>query len=399
MAAEAGRRGADGANYRSDLETGFALGQAVAKQGSPARHRRLAGEVDGTVPTGPGIGVERSTEPLQGLEAMADDAGRPVRPGHARCPDQRSSRRSWLAEADQQSPTPSSAPLPPLCPSRGATSSGSRLCAGAPVSGSVCPVRCGCWRRLRPVFRCLHRRARCEYTYWRLRPSMADPTIVPFIPLPKPSRLRLEGRRSLLAPSAALVGAMFPQEAANGSKIRAGGVSSRIYGGIHYLAMSDGNQMGKSIAHWRSSAISSTVVSPSRVGVDGSLWYSAHSRQEALSPSQRPRRTGVLRRGAHTRCTAARGESFAASRRQCPTHVQVAGHGGCLGYLSGLPGVPAPLQTPGRVCKSCHTRPPEEAWSNSCTRSRQCPPARSWRALPHRTASCIGPASRSRGLL
>ena len=95
-----------GANYRSDIDAGFALGQVVAQQ-ALARAATDGSDTKwtGTIPTGPGSGSGRSAGAVAGhLEAVADDTGRPV-PSGAAC--------RWLggvpggagvAEANQQQP-------------------------------------------------------------------------------------------------------------------------------------------------------------------------------------------------------------------------------------------------------------------------------------------------------
>jgi hypothetical protein len=86
-----------------------------------------------------------------------------------------------------------------------------RWCAG---NGSVCPARCGCWRRL-PSCNGMPTSAAhdAKYTFWRLRPSMADPTIVPFIPLPN-HPVYVANAAIIASAAVVVVGAMFPQEAA-----------------------------------------------------------------------------------------------------------------------------------------------------------------------------------------
>ncbi len=86
-----------------------------------------------------------------------------------------------------------------------------------------------------------------KYTFWRLRPSMADPTIVPFIPLP--NHPAYVSNAAIIASAVAeLVGYMFPQEAAHWQYLGEEAGLSRLYGGIHYPSDERvGNQMGKSI--------------------------------------------------------------------------------------------------------------------------------------------------------
>ena len=109
MAAEVGQtRLLMGANYRSDIDAGFALGQAVAQKAlARAATDGSDAKWTGTVPTGPGMWVGKDPlEPLHGhLEAVAADTGRPVPAGAA------ASHRlggvpggAGVAEANQQQP-------------------------------------------------------------------------------------------------------------------------------------------------------------------------------------------------------------------------------------------------------------------------------------------------------
>jgi hypothetical protein len=82
-------------------------------------------------------------------------------------------------------------------------------------------------------------------TSWRLRPNMADPTIVPLIP--QPNHPAYVSNAAIIASAAAvLIGAMFPQEAAYWQYLSEEAGLSRLYGGIHYPSDERaGNQMGK----------------------------------------------------------------------------------------------------------------------------------------------------------
>jgi len=86
-----------------------------------------------------------------------------------------------------------------------------------------------------------------KYTYWSLRPSMADPTIVPSIPLP--NHPAYVSNAAIIASAVAeLVGDMYPKDAAEWRYLGEEAGLSRIYGGIHYPSDERvGNQMGKSI--------------------------------------------------------------------------------------------------------------------------------------------------------
>jgi hypothetical protein len=87
-----------------------------------------------------------------------------------------------------------------------------------------------------------------KYTYWRLRPNMADTTIVPLIPVPNHPAY-VSNAAIIASVITALVGAMFPQETAQWQYLGEEAGLSRIYAGIHYPSDERaGNQMGKSIA-------------------------------------------------------------------------------------------------------------------------------------------------------
>jgi hypothetical protein len=81
-----------------------------------------------------------------------------------------------------------------------------------------------------------------------LRPNMADTTIVPLIPVPNHPAY-VSNAAIISSAIAALVGAMYPQEAAQWQYLGEEAGLSRIYAGIHYPSDERaGNQMGRSIA-------------------------------------------------------------------------------------------------------------------------------------------------------
>ena len=99
MAAEAGQtRLLMGANYRSDLDAGFTLGQAVAQK-ALARAATDGSDATwtGTVPTGPGMWAGKEPlEPLQGTwKPWLMTRGDQFRPGPPPPSPPRSARRSW----------------------------------------------------------------------------------------------------------------------------------------------------------------------------------------------------------------------------------------------------------------------------------------------------------------
>jgi hypothetical protein len=86
-----------------------------------------------------------------------------------------------------------------------------------------------------------------KYTFWRLRPSMADPTIVPLIP--QPNHPAYVSNAAIISSAVAdWIGYMFPAEAAVWRYRGDEAGMSRIYAGIHYPSDERaGNQMGKSL--------------------------------------------------------------------------------------------------------------------------------------------------------
>ena len=87
-----------------------------------------------------------------------------------------------------------------------------------------------------------------KYTYWRLRPNMADTTIVPLISVPNHPAY-VSNAAIIFGAVAELVGSMFPEEKAHWRYLGEEAGLSRIYAGIHYPSDERaGNQMGKSIA-------------------------------------------------------------------------------------------------------------------------------------------------------
>ena len=87
-----------------------------------------------------------------------------------------------------------------------------------------------------------------KYTYWRLRPNMADPTIMPYIPQPNhPSYV--SNAAIISSALSEIMAYLSPQDA---PQFRAAAEESgwgRIFGGIHYpVDEQTGAAMGKSLA-------------------------------------------------------------------------------------------------------------------------------------------------------
>ena len=241
-----------GANYRSDLEAGFALGQAVAQKAlARAATDGSDAKWTGTVPTGPGLWVgEDPLEPLMGAWKpwlmTRGDQFRPEPPpavGSAEFQEELA-----LLKRINSDPTPSQRAI--------ATNFASKSLdfVWEPAFALVRRERLGVPREVRllaplaalqvDTYIAAHD---AKYTFWRLRPNMADDTIVPLIR--QPNHPAYVSNAAIIASAAAeLVGAMFPQEAARWRYLGEEAGLSRIYGGIHYPSDERaGNQMGKSL--------------------------------------------------------------------------------------------------------------------------------------------------------
>ena len=253
MAAELGQtRLLMGANYRSDIDAGFALGQAVAQQALARAATDGSGtKWTGTVPTGPGLWVGKDPlEPLMGTWKpwlmTRGDQFRPEPPpavGSAAFQEELA-----VLKRLSSSPTPSQRAI--------ATNYAAKPLdfVWEPAYALVRREQLSVPREVRLLapFAALYVDAfiaahDAKYTFWRLRPSMADPTIVPFIPLPNHPAY-VSNAAIIHSAVAELVGSMFPPEAAHWQYLSEEVGLSRIYGGIHYPSDERaGNQMGKRI--------------------------------------------------------------------------------------------------------------------------------------------------------
>src|SRR5919108_5094584 len=242
-----------GANYRSDLDAGFALGQAVAQKAlARAATDGSDAKWTGTVPTGPGMWVGKEPlEPLQGTwKPWLMTRGDQFRPEPPPAIDSAEFLEELaLLKRINSNPTPSQRAIATNFAAKGLDF------IWEPGYALVRQERLSVPREVRllaPVavlyFDAYIAAHDAKYTYWRPRPNMADPTIVPFIPLP--NHPAYVSNAAIIASAAAvLVGAMFPQEAAYWQYLGEEAGLSRIYGGIHYPSDERaGNQMGKDIA-------------------------------------------------------------------------------------------------------------------------------------------------------
>ncbi len=241
-----------GANYRSDIDAGFALGQAVAQKAlARAATDGSGAKWTGTVPTGPGFWVGKDPlEPLMGTwKPWLMTRGDQFRPG----PPPAFGSTEFQAELAlvkgiNSSPTPSQRAIATNFAVKGLDF------VWEPGYALVRRERLSVPREVRLLapFAALQADAYIaahdtKYTFSTLRPSMADTTIVPLIPVP--NHPAYVSNAAIIASAVAeLVGYMFPQDAARWQYLGAEAGFSRIYGGIHYPSDERvGNQMGKSI--------------------------------------------------------------------------------------------------------------------------------------------------------
>jgi membrane-associated phospholipid phosphatase len=254
MAAELGQtRLMMGANYRSDIDAGFALGQAVAQKAlARAAADGSATKWTGTIPSGPGLWVGKDPlEPLQGTWKpwfmTRGDQFRPGPPPGYGSPEFQ--EEMALLKSINSRPSPSQRDIAVTT----AAKSFDRI--WEPAYDLVTRQRLSVPREVRLLaplaavqFDAYIAAHDAKYTFWRLRPSMADPTIVPLIALPNHPAY-VSNAAIISSAVADWIGYMFPAEAAVWRYRGDEAGLSRIYAGIHYPSDERaGNQMGKSLA-------------------------------------------------------------------------------------------------------------------------------------------------------
>jgi len=86
-----------------------------------------------------------------------------------------------------------------------------------------------------------------QYTYWHLRPSMADPTIQPYIPLP-PYPVYVSNAAIITSAVGELVSTLYPHQAVRFLSLSEAAGLSRVFSGIHYPSDErTGSAMGKKL--------------------------------------------------------------------------------------------------------------------------------------------------------
>ena len=261
MAAELGQtRLAMGANYRSDIDAGMALGQAVAQKALARAATDGSSAVwTGTVPTGPGLWM--GTNPVTPLEGTWKPwlmtRGDQLRPGPPPASDSAQTKEELaLIKGITSNPTPSQ-----------------RALASLTATASIWPATPGQIYFYQPVFAVLQREQEgparetrvlslvaaaeddaiiaswdSKYFYWRARPNMLDPTIVPLVAPPNhPSYV--DNTAVMQTAISEVMGYFYPQDQA-AFRYRAEELGlARIYGGTQFPSdESTGSAMGQQIA-------------------------------------------------------------------------------------------------------------------------------------------------------
>jgi membrane-associated phospholipid phosphatase len=261
MAAEVGQtRLAMGANYRSDLDAGMALGQAVAQK---ALARAATDGADavwmGTVPAGPGLWVGTNpAEPLQGQwKPWLLTRGDQFRPGPPPASDSAQTKAELaLIKRLTSNLTPSQRALASL------TATASSLAAGGTPNDYYLPVFAilqreheGPARETRvlslvaaAIEDALIASFDSKYFYWRARPNMLDPTIAPLVAVPNHPAYP-DNTAVMQTARSEVMGYFYPQDQAS-FRYRAEEFGfSRLYLGIQFPSdESTGTAMGQQLA-------------------------------------------------------------------------------------------------------------------------------------------------------
>jgi hypothetical protein len=242
-----------GANYRSDVDAGFALGQVVAQKALARAATDGSGtKWTGTIPAGPGLWVGKDPlEPLQGTyKPWLMTRGDQFRPGPPPAFDSPEFQEEMaLLKRINSSPTPSQRAIALTT----AAKSFDRI--WEPAYALVLRERLSVPREVRLLaplaalqFDAYIAAHDAKYIYWRLRPSMADTTIAPLIRVPNHPAY-VSNAAIFSSAVAELVGYMFPRDKALWRYLGDEAGLSRIYAGIHYPSDERAaNQMGKSLA-------------------------------------------------------------------------------------------------------------------------------------------------------
>jgi membrane-associated phospholipid phosphatase len=246
-----------GANYRSDVEAGLALGKAIAARAvARAAADGSSAQFTGPLPTGPGLwSGPNPLEPLAGTwKPWILASGSQIRPGP---PPAVGSVEFQAALAELQmfvaSPTPSQTETaqfwadgpgtvtPPghwfqiagelIARDRLDTPRAARLLGL--LGATLMDAAISCWD--------------AKYYYLLLRPNQADPGLVTPIPTP-PFPSYTSGHATFSAAASEVLASFFPEDAAWLRDLAEEAALSRVYAGIHYRFDSEaGLQTGRQL--------------------------------------------------------------------------------------------------------------------------------------------------------
>jgi membrane-associated phospholipid phosphatase len=260
QAAEAGRsRLLAGVQYPSDVEAGLDLGRAVAARViERARADGSDAVWDGSMPTGPGLWTgPNPREPLAGTwKTWALTSGSQVRPGPPPAYDSEQTARE-LAEVKSFARTPATNqaaffwanPQPAatefvywnqqtsreLFENRLDVNPPRAARAYALESIAIYDALVACWD--------------AKYTYWRMRPYQADPTIQPLFPTLPAHPSYPSGESCDGGAVAGVLGYLFPRDAGSLNARAVQSAESRLWAGVHFQSDIDaGLALGGAVA-------------------------------------------------------------------------------------------------------------------------------------------------------
>jgi membrane-associated phospholipid phosphatase len=230
-----------GANYRSDIEAGMALGAAIAqKANARAAQDGSDAKFTGTIPTGSGYWVlptgATPVEPLQGSwKPWFLTSGNQFRPG---APPAFGSPEFKVALEElkriNQSLTPNERALAVFWAQNTANAFYDAAYALLAADKMSTPSAARVLAFLAAAMHDSHIASHdAKYTWWYIRPSQADPTIVPVVNDPAHPSYPSNGA-AVWGVAAEVLAHFFPKDAARLRAMAAEASISRLYAGIHY---------------------------------------------------------------------------------------------------------------------------------------------------------------------
>jgi membrane-associated phospholipid phosphatase len=244
-----------GANYRSDVEVGTALGKAIAARGiARAAADGASAQFAGTLPTGPGLWFgPNPLEPLAGAwKTWIMTSGSQLRPGpppafgsaeyqaalaevkrvcNNATPSQRAIALFWADGAGTATPPGHWAEIAMSLIARDRLSTPAAARIMALQGAAAADAAISCWDT--------------KYQYMLIRPVQADPTITTIVPTP-PFPSYTSGHSTFSGSASEVLAYFFPRDAARLRAMAEEAAVSRLFGGIHYRFDNEaGMQVGR----------------------------------------------------------------------------------------------------------------------------------------------------------